>query len=177
MKVPNVISGQPGNPAKQDRPKELRREMTPAERALWARLCRDQLRGLHFRRQQVIHGLIADFYCHEAGVIVELDGPVHEGRQGYDAERDVILRGYGFRIIRFTNDQDLGGMDDVLEAIAAACGVAAGGANHNPSPQPASPKAGGGLPGSSASAMEQAPEPCAPPPALGEGAGGRGLRP
>jgi very-short-patch-repair endonuclease len=159
MKIPHIISGQPVDPVKQNRAKELRREMTPAERALWARLRRDQLHGLHFRRQQVIHGLIADFYCHAAGVIVELDGPVHEGRQGYDTERDGILRGYGFRIVRFTNDQVLGAMDQVLEAIAAACGV-----GPNPSPQPPSPKAGGG--------------PCLPPPpALGEGAGGRGLRP
>jgi very-short-patch-repair endonuclease len=103
------------------RAKQLRREMTPAERALWARLRKNQLGGLHFRRQQVIDGFIANFYCHAAGVVVEVDGPVHEGQAEYDAERDRIFQARGLRVIRFTNDEVLTNMDRVFTAISWFC--------------------------------------------------------
>src|SRR5437868_6953197 len=68
--VANVIVGQRVEESKVARAKELRREMTPAEKAVWQRLRRNQLGGLHFRRQQVLYGFIADFYCHAAGLVV-----------------------------------------------------------------------------------------------------------
>ena len=77
--------------------------MTPAEAILWQHLRTNKLDGLHFRRQEVINGLIADFYCHEAGLVVEVDGAVHEDRTDADAERDRILTGRGLRVLRFTN--------------------------------------------------------------------------
>src|SRR5258707_1243130 len=54
------------------------RKMTPAERRLWKALRRNALDGLHFRRQQVIEGYIADFYCDAAKLAIELDGAVHQ---------------------------------------------------------------------------------------------------
>src|SRR5438270_611728 len=86
--VPNIVIGQRVDPAKVLRSKELRRQMTPAERSLWNCLRANRLGGLQFRRQQVIDGFIVDFYCHAAAVVVEADGPVHEQQAEYDAERD-----------------------------------------------------------------------------------------
>lgn len=91
--------------------------MTPAERALWDRVRGDQLGGFHFRRQQVIHGFIADFYCHEAGLVVELDGPIHQEQQEYDAERDLVFQQLGIIVIRFANDEVLQRMENVLRRI------------------------------------------------------------
>lgn len=63
---------------KQERARTLRRVMTPAETCLWEQLRGNRCAGLHFRRQQVIDGFIADFYCHDAGLVVEVDGGVHK---------------------------------------------------------------------------------------------------
>jgi len=121
MPVPRIVRGQWVEEAKVIRAKQLRRDLTPAERLLWERLRRSQLNGYHFRRQQVVHGFVADFYCHAAALIVELDGESHAGRDGYDAERDRILCGLGFRIVRFDNEAVCGRMDEVLKAIADLC--------------------------------------------------------
>jgi very-short-patch-repair endonuclease len=95
--------------------------MTPAERRVWERLRANRLNGLRFRRQQVIDGFIADFYCHTVAVVVEIDGPVHEAREGYDGERDRIFSARGFLVLRFTNAEVEGDLDSVIERIAAAC--------------------------------------------------------
>jgi very-short-patch-repair endonuclease len=92
----------------------MRRDMTAAEALLWSRLRRNGI-GLHFRRQQVIDGFIADFYCHAAGLVVEVDGAVHE--PSYDEERDAILKDRGLAVVRFTNEEVLGQLDRVLNAI------------------------------------------------------------
>ena len=120
--IPNIVTGQRVDPAKLLRAKELRRQMTPAERRLWNCLRANRLGGLQFRRQQVIDGFIVDFYCHAAGVVVEVDGSVHEDQADYDAERDRILTARGLRIIRFTNEQVNRSLADVLRRIEASCG-------------------------------------------------------
>jgi very-short-patch-repair endonuclease len=63
MPVKNILPGQRVTKEKLQRAKELRREMTPAEKILWEKLRANKL-GVHFRRQQVIAGFIVDFYCH-----------------------------------------------------------------------------------------------------------------
>jgi very-short-patch-repair endonuclease len=103
--------------AKKERAKQFRQEMTPAEAILWQRLRTNKLDGLHFRRQQIINGLIADFYCHEAGLVVEVDGPVHAAQADADAERDRILTGRGLRVLRFTNAQVVQELPACLDAI------------------------------------------------------------
>jgi len=69
--------------------------MTRAERVLWQRLKAGRLQGWHFRRQQVIDGFIVDFYCHAAGLVLEIDGGVHEQQREYDTERDAVLLARG----------------------------------------------------------------------------------
>jgi very-short-patch-repair endonuclease len=121
MKVPNIVRGQPVDDTKAIQARKLRREMTPAERILWARLRQNRLQGIHFRRQQVIAGFIVDFYCHAAAVVVELDGAVHEGHEDYDAERDRVLSERGFIILRFGNQRVQTELPTVLAEIATVC--------------------------------------------------------
>ena len=93
---------------------------TPAEARLWSYLRASRLQGLHFRRQQVIDGFIADFYCHSAGLVLELDGAVHRQQADYDAERDRILKERGLRILRFCNGEVENNLPAVLAQIAKA---------------------------------------------------------
>lgn len=104
---------------KRQKAKALRREMTPAEASLWEQLRRNQCGGLHFRRQQVIDGFIADFYCHAIGLVVEVDGGIHDQQAEYDAQRDSILSARGLTILRFTNEQIHSDLSTVLSAIQA----------------------------------------------------------
>ncbi|MBK9210147.1 MAG: DUF559 domain-containing protein [Anaerolineales bacterium] len=68
-----MVTGQHVTEYKLERARELRRDMTPAEKILWEELRRNKL-GVHFRRQQVIERFIADFYCHSASLVIEVDG-------------------------------------------------------------------------------------------------------
>jgi len=77
--------------------------MTPAEKILWEELRANKL-GVHFRRQQVIQGFIVDFYCHKAGLVIEVDGDVHDLQKEEDERREKVLNGMGLRIVRFRND-------------------------------------------------------------------------
>jgi len=104
-----VVLG-PHKEEKRELAHRFHREMTPSEARLWQQLRGNRLGGLHFRRQQVIEGFIADFYCHAAGLVVEVDGAVHEKRKEYDAERDEVLQRRSLDVLRFTNaeiDTDL----------------------------------------------------------------------
>ena len=121
--MPNrhIITGQKIDPAKLQRAKALRRNMTPAEKRLWTALRANRLQGFHFRRQQIIDGFIVDFYCHAAGLVVEVDGPVHDQQADYDAERDRVLSARGLRILRVHNSEVMQDLKDVLARIEAAC--------------------------------------------------------
>jgi poly(A) polymerase len=97
--------------------REMRYAPTHAEDYLWQRLRRNQLDGLQFRRQHAIDRFIVDFYCPAAKLVVEVDGPVHDHSIQADQERDALLRSCGFNVLRFTNDQVLNHLDDVLNRI------------------------------------------------------------
>jgi len=120
MSVENVVIGRRTDPDKIGRAKELRRRMTVPERILWRHLRTNRLDGLHFRRQQVIDGFIVDFYCHRAGLVVEVDGKVHEGRTAYDRERDRVLAAHGLRVLRIRNEEIRQDLPAVLARIAAS---------------------------------------------------------
>lgn len=121
MPVKNIVRGQSVSYEMHERAKKLRREMTPEEKILWQELRTNKLNGLHFRRQQIVHGYIADFYCHRHELIVELDGRIHELQKEYDAEREAYLIALGFRIIRFTNENVNKDLKGVLQTIVNAC--------------------------------------------------------
>ena len=103
--------------------RQLRDEPTPAEVALWNRIRANRLANLHFRRQHVLFGFIADFYCRSAGLVVEVDGQIHEEQLEYDRERDAILEAAGINVIRFSNDRVLTEIDSVLTEIVIAANI------------------------------------------------------
>ncbi len=94
--------------------------MTPAEKVFWKAVRARGFKERKFRRQQVIAGLIADFYCDECRLVVELDGGVHRDRGPEDRAREKVLRSLGLRVVRFTNEEvllDLPGVLSRLEAL------------------------------------------------------------
>ena len=117
----NIVTGQKVAPGKVERARELRQRMTPEERLLWQHLRANRLHGFHFRRQQVIAGFIVDFYCHAAGLVVEVDGAVHEQQVEADRERDAVLTTRGLRVLRVKNAQVSMDLAGILEQITAAC--------------------------------------------------------
>src|SRR5262245_18256186 len=76
--------------------------------------------GVKFRRQHGIDKFIVDFYCHEARLIIEVDGFIHEYSVEEDAIRQEYLEGLGFRVIRFTNDDVLNTLENVIGRIRTA---------------------------------------------------------
>jgi very-short-patch-repair endonuclease len=116
MPVKNIIPGQRVTKEKQQRAKELRREMTPAEQILWEELRANKL-GVHFRRHQVIMGFIVDFYCHKSALVVEVDGDIHDLQQEEDMRREKALHELGLRIVRFRNDDVMKKLSMVVERI------------------------------------------------------------
>ena len=85
------------------RAQELRKKATKQENHLWYDFLRDY--PVRFQRQKTIDSFIADFYCHTARLIIELDGSQHYEEQGVerDKERTAILEQYGLKVIRFSN--------------------------------------------------------------------------
>jgi len=99
--------------------RQMRHDPTPAEQVLWQALRGRGLNGLKFRRQHAIGRLIADFYCREARLLVEVDGSVHDYSGEQDAIRQQFLESLGLVILRFSNQQVLTDLDAVLERIEA----------------------------------------------------------
>ncbi|HVY32944.1 MAG TPA: endonuclease domain-containing protein [Caulobacteraceae bacterium] len=107
------------------RARSLRASQTSPERLLWSKLRDRRLAGWKWRRQVPFAPYIADFYCIEAALVVELDGGQHSERADYDARRTAYLEQQGLRVIRFWNHQVLEDLDWVCGEIYAACGGAA----------------------------------------------------
>ncbi len=96
--------------------RENRQAATPAEDALWQAIRNSQL-GYKFRRQHAIGPFIVDFVCIEKRLVVELDGEIHNYQQREDAERTSIIESLGFRVMRFTNNDVLDTLAEVLQKI------------------------------------------------------------
>ncbi|ATC34647.1 DUF559 domain-containing protein [Caulobacter vibrioides] len=97
--------------------RRLRRSQTLAEKTLWTLVRNRRLGGFRFLRQQPIDRYFADFACESAKVIVELDGPAHEGREDYDDRRTETLELFGYLVLRFRNERvlaDPGGTADEI---------------------------------------------------------------
>jgi len=98
------------------RAKELRENMTPAEKVLWEKLRCNQL-GVRFKAQHPIDIFIADFYCHRAKLVIEVDGAIHTSRSDYDDGRTAELERFGLTVIRVTNEEVLTDVDKVIQQI------------------------------------------------------------
>ena len=102
----------------------LRKNETLAEKHLWEYLNKKQL-GYKFRRQHPIWIFIADFYCHQLKLVIEVDGGIHlspEQRE-YDMGREEEMEQFGICIIRFTNKEVLSKSDKVIHEIRASIKV------------------------------------------------------
>ncbi len=102
---------------------ELRRNMTKAEKLLWRELRSKKIMGLTFRRQHPVNMFIADFYCHKARLVIEIDGSIHEvdGNKEKDQGREDEFEKFGITTIRFTNYEIYQELDKVLQEIEAIC--------------------------------------------------------
>ncbi len=100
--------------------RDLRKNMTDAERHLWQYLRKKQIYGVQFYRQKPLLNYIVDFYCPAAMLIVECDGGQHYTPEGlaYDRQRDLALTALGLNVLRFSNRQILQNTTQVCECIA-----------------------------------------------------------
>jgi very-short-patch-repair endonuclease len=106
-----------------DAARRLRRESTQTETLLWEQLRHRRLEGLKFRRQHPVGRFVLDFYCAEARLAVEIDGPIHSVpmRQAADLERQNLLEERGITFLRIPAYAVETRLDEVLELIVAAC--------------------------------------------------------
>ena len=105
-----------------ERARQLRKNMTDAERALWARLRRRQVLGHKFRRQHPLGPYVVDFVCIQRKLVVEVDGGQHAEHRRDDDRRSARLADQGFAVLRFWNHEVLTDTDAVVRAIADALG-------------------------------------------------------
>jgi very-short-patch-repair endonuclease len=98
--------------------KQMRKEMTKAELALWKAIKANQL-GYKFRRQHPVGNFITDFCCLEKRLVIELDGSQHTEQQEYDNQRTDFLNSAGFKVIRFWNNEFLQHFNDCIDYIVS----------------------------------------------------------
>ena len=99
------------------RSRELRAEMTDAERKLWSRLRSKQLGGVRFNTQFPVGPFICDFAARSKGLVIELDGGQHAAAVSYDSDRTRYIEERGYRVLRFWNTDVLNNLDGVVSEI------------------------------------------------------------
>ena len=118
-----VIRNQKINPKKLELARQFRKNPTESEDAVWQMLRNRQIRNLKWRRQQVIDGFIADFYCAELNVVLEIDGSVHDNEdvKEYDAYRTSVFESKGIRTFRLRNeDCDKQHLTELIDIIISS---------------------------------------------------------
>jgi very-short-patch-repair endonuclease len=103
--------------------RELRRAGTPPEQLLWLALRNGQIGGMKFRRQHPIGPYLADFFCHSARLVVEVDGMSHDDKARQDLAKTKHIESQGLRILRVTNEDVMRDLDAVTREIARLGGV------------------------------------------------------
>lgn len=99
--------------------RKLRKNMTDAEKLLWSKIRRKQLKGYQFYRQKIIGNYILDFYCSKANLIIELDGGQHYSDEGMkkDRSRDDYMVNLGLRILRFSDREVFENINGIIEKV------------------------------------------------------------
>jgi very-short-patch-repair endonuclease len=113
--------------------REMRRHQTAPETILWVALRNRQLAGLKFRRQMPLGPFIADFYCAEARLVIEIDGATH-ANPDIDRDRDAWMRNNDIRVLRFWNNEVTTNLLGVLARISEV--AARPGASTKPAANP-----------------------------------------
>ena len=156
-------------PATRANARRLRAEMTPQERRLWSGLREiNQTLGTHFRRQAPIGRFIADFADYGRRLVFEMDGGQHGGAR--DGARDAWLKGQGFVVVRFWNNEVDENIEGVMRVVVDA--IEAVDAAPPPRPFPTRGEGGAGI-----AKARNAERPGASPPPRGEGLGVGGVVP
>ena len=104
-------------PGVMDLAKSFRNNLTYYENLLWEKLNGKKICGVRFRRQHPINFFIADFYCHEVRLVVEVDGVIHTHKIDYDDGRSAELEKFGIKVIRFTNSEVENSISKVVNRI------------------------------------------------------------
>jgi len=101
---------------------ELRANMTLAEKRLWERINKRQIKGFRFCRQKPLGAFIVDFYCHKAKLVIEIDGEIHlkEDIKRDDQNKDEYFKNIGLTVLRFTNKEVFTKIERVIENITNA---------------------------------------------------------
>jgi very-short-patch-repair endonuclease len=99
--------------------RNLRKNMTDAEKLMWSRIRGKQLKGLQFYRQKIIGSYIADFYCPKARLVIEIDGGQHYSAGGKEKDRlrDDYMARAGITLLRFTDREVLQNLEGVLDRL------------------------------------------------------------
>lgn len=99
--------------------RDLRRNMTDAEKRIWSKVRLEQLEGCKFYRQKIIGDYIVDFFCPKAKLVIELDGSQHYLENTFEADkiREAYLMNQGVKVLRFTDTDALTNTDGVIEKI------------------------------------------------------------
>lgn len=102
-----------------DNAKALRKKSTTSEQLFWQIVRNRKIMDLKFRRQHPLKYFIADFYCHEVLLVIELDGGIHELETiiQNDQRREAIIRELGITVLRFTNDEIFSEVYNVIDKI------------------------------------------------------------
>jgi len=97
----------------------LRGSETKAEKLLWVHLKQNKLNGFRFKRQHPISTFIADFYCHKVKLVIEIDEVYHNsaGQKIKDINRDAVMADLGLKILRFSDQEVINQIEDVLDRI------------------------------------------------------------
>lgn len=103
----------------ESRRRDLRVKQTEAEKILWQKLRSRQINGFKFFRQYSIGKYIADFYCSELRLVIELDGSQHyeENVFEYDKIREEFMKSLDIKTIRFNNLDVFKSLDEVMERV------------------------------------------------------------
>ena len=120
VSVYSVIRSQWVNPEKLELAKSFRKDPTETEEKVWQLLRNRKIKNLKWRRQQVIDGFIADFYCAELNVVLEVDGSVHNTAEAkeYDEIRSLVFESRGIKTIRIKNENcDKQHLIDLIEPL------------------------------------------------------------
>jgi very-short-patch-repair endonuclease len=99
--------------------RNLRKDLTDAERLLWSKIRRKQLNGLQFYRQKIIGNYVVDFYCPKARLVIEIDGGQHYSAGGKEKDRlrDEYMTEAGITVLRFSDREVLENLGSVLEKL------------------------------------------------------------
>jgi very-short-patch-repair endonuclease len=119
-----------------ERAREMRSQPNDAEAMVWHALRNRKLGGFKFRRQYAIGNYIADFYCAEAKLIIELDGKTHDGKEDFDANRNAWMESQGLYVLRVPNLELNGALEQFLKLVWQICVERSGSVTRSSGPSP-----------------------------------------